>query len=59
VRFTAHGTHVGQWLDFAPTGIPIQYTGVTVARIAGEKIIEHYTWWDKAGLMEQIQGGKR
>jgi predicted ester cyclase len=58
VRFTAHGTHIGQWLHFAPTGIPIQYTGVTVTRIAGEKIIEHYTWWDKAGLMEQIQGGE-
>jgi predicted ester cyclase len=58
VRFTAHGTHVGQWLHFAPTGIPIQYTGVTVARIAGEKIIEHYTWWDKAGLIKQIQVGE-
>jgi predicted ester cyclase len=58
VRFTAHGTHVGQWLHFAPTGLPIQYSGVTVARIASDKIIEHYTWWDKAALMEQIQGGE-
>jgi predicted ester cyclase len=58
VRFTAHGTHVGQWLHFAPTELPIQYSGVTVARIASDKIIEHYTWWDKAALMEQIQGGE-
>ena len=58
VRFTAHGTHTGPWMHLAPTGIPIQYTGVTVARIGGDKIIEHYTWWDKAELMEQIEGGE-
>ena len=54
VRFSAHGTHTGQWLKFAPTGRSIQYTGVTLARIAGDKIVEHQTWWDKAGLMEQL-----
>jgi len=57
-RFTARGTHLGHWIQFAPTGISIHYTGVTLARIAGYKIIEHHTWWDKAGLMEQITGGK-
>jgi predicted ester cyclase len=58
VRFTAQGTHNGQWMHFAPTGTLIQYTGITVARIAGDKIVEHHTWWDKAGLMEQLQGGE-
>ena len=56
VRFTAHGTHRGQWLDFRPTGKNIHYTGVTWARIAEGKIIEHHTWWDKAGLTEQVKG---
>ena len=56
VRFSAHGTHTGAWLHFAPTGKSIHYTGVTWARIAGGKIIEHHTWWDKAGLIEQIGG---
>jgi predicted ester cyclase len=54
VRFSAHGTHTGQWMHSAPTGKSIQYTGVTVARIAGDKIIEHHTWWDKTGLVGQI-----
>jgi predicted ester cyclase len=54
VRFSAHGTHTGPWLHLAPTGKSIHYTGVTWARIAGDKIIEHHTWWDKAGLIEQI-----
>ena len=59
VRFTARGTHTGQWQHFAATGSPIEYSGVTLARIAGDKIIEHETWWDKAGLMEQLDKPKR
>jgi predicted ester cyclase len=56
VHFSARGTHSSQWMDFAPTGKSVQYTGMTLARIAGAKIIEHHTWWDKAGLMEQVRG---
>ena len=56
VRFSAHGTHTGAWMHFAPTGKSIRYTGVTWARIADGRIIEHHTWWDKAGLIEQIGG---
>ena len=58
VRFSAHGTHSGTWLRFAPTGRSIHYTGVTLAHIAGDKIIEHHTWWDKAALMEQVEGNQ-
>jgi predicted ester cyclase len=43
VRFSARGTHTGQWLSFAPTGRPIHYTGVTLARIEDGRIIEHET----------------
>jgi len=55
VRFVARGTHTGQWLQFVPTGRSIEYTGLTLARIRADKIIEHYTWWDKASLMEQLE----
>src|SRR6185436_10395755 len=44
VRFSAHGTHTGTWMQFAPAGKSIQYTGVTWAHIADGKIIEHHTW---------------
>ncbi len=56
VRFSAHGTHSGVWMHFASTGKSIHYTGVTWARIADHKIVEHNTWWDKSSLMEQIAG---
>jgi len=55
VRFVARGTRTGQWLQFVPTGRSIEYTGLTLARIRADKIIEHYTWWDKASLMEQLE----
>jgi len=55
-RFSAHGTHTGPWMHFAPTGKVIHYTGITLARIAGNKIIEHHTWWDQASLIEEIEG---
>ena len=56
VKFSSHGTHTGQWQGFAPTGKSIHYTGMTLARIAGGKVSEHHTWWDKAGLIEQVRG---
>ena len=55
VRFSASGTHSAPWLQLAATGRSIHYTGVTIARIAENKIIEHHTWWDKASLIEQVQ----
>ena len=54
VQFSARGTHQGPWLKFPPTGRSIQYTGVTIARIETDKIVKHYTWWDKMSLVEQI-----
>jgi predicted ester cyclase len=58
VRFSARGTHSGQWRYFAPTDKSIHYTGVTLARITGDRIIEHQTWWDQAALIEQLEGRK-
>jgi predicted ester cyclase len=57
VRFSAGGTHSGQWMHFTPTGKEIHYTGITLARISGDKIFDHHTWWDRMGLVEQIGDG--
>ena len=55
VQFAARGTHQGSWLQFPPTARSIQYTGVTVAHIEANKVVKHYTWWDKMSLVEQIR----
>jgi predicted ester cyclase len=56
MRFSAQGTHSGVWIDFAPTGKLIHYTGIRLACIAGDKVVEHLTWWDKMGVVEPIEG---
>ena len=55
-RFSAQGTHNGRWKNFAPSGNPIHYTGVTIAQIEGEKIVAHHTWWEAMEVVEQISG---
>jgi steroid delta-isomerase-like uncharacterized protein len=54
VRFSTSGTHSGPWMSFAATGRSVHYTGITWARIADGKIIEHQTWWDQADLIKQV-----
>jgi predicted ester cyclase len=38
---TAHGTHLGTWLDMKPTGKKVTITGVNVDRVVGGLICEH------------------
>jgi steroid delta-isomerase-like uncharacterized protein len=54
VRFSAHGTHTGPWRRYPVSGKPIHYTGVTLARVAGDRIVDHHTWWDILDVIEQI-----
>jgi predicted ester cyclase len=53
-RFSAHGTHLGSWKQFAATGLPIHYTGVTIATVLDGMITDHHTWWDEADVRRQI-----
>jgi predicted ester cyclase len=40
-RFTARGTHLGNWLGIKPTGKRVEITGVNVDRVVGGRIVEH------------------
>lgn len=40
-RVTMRGTHRGEWLGIAPTGKPVEATGVNLDRVAGGRIVEH------------------
>ena len=57
VRFSARGLHSGPWMNFQATGKQIMYTGVMLARAADGKIVDHQTWWDTWGLIQQIKAG--
>ncbi len=54
-RFSAQGTHTGQWQNYPSTGNSIHFTGVTIVQVKDGKIIDHHTWWDQMKLIEQIQ----
>ena len=55
-RWTATATHEGEWLDIAPTGNHVEYTGVNLFRIACGRIAEAWGEADHLGLLRQIGG---
>jgi len=48
------GTHQGTFLGFAATGRKIVLTGVDIERLENGKIVEHWTFWDRMSLIEQL-----
>jgi predicted ester cyclase len=51
-RWTLRGTHDGELWGIAPTGTEIEYTGITVNRLANGKIIED---WFEASTLQVLQ----
>jgi predicted ester cyclase len=54
MRFTATGTFKNEFLGLPPTGKPIKFTGISIFRLAGAKIVEHWGQEDELGLMRQL-----
>ena len=55
VRWCATMKHTGDGLGMAPTGKELEVTGMSVLRIAGDKLIEGWQNWDMLGLLQQIR----
>ena len=53
-RWSATGTHKGALPGVAPTGRRIAISGITIYRIAGDKIIEAWEQLDLLGMWQQI-----
>ena len=53
-RWKSRATHRGEYVGIAPTGREVEFTGVSVYRIEGSKIVESWTVEDELGLMRQI-----
>jgi steroid delta-isomerase-like uncharacterized protein len=53
-RWTATGTHQGQFMGVAPTGKRVTITGISIHRIRDGKIVEEWQEWDSLGLMQQL-----
>lgn len=54
-RWTASGTHTGNWGDLAPTGESVEFSGVNIFRFGDDgKVVELWNHRDDLGLMEQV-----
>src|SRR5213083_2169829 len=53
-RWTARGTHRGEFLGKAATGRKTQTAGISVFTCRNGKIVEDYTQWDAFGLLRDL-----
>ncbi len=53
-RWTARGTHQGEFWGVAPTGREVTVSGITMDRIQDGRMVESWTNWDTLGLLQQL-----
>ena len=53
-RLRARATFMGEILGIPPTGKPVEITGISIHRVAGGKLVEHWANADLFGLMQQM-----
>jgi predicted ester cyclase len=53
-RITMSGTHTGSFMGIAPTGKHVEFTGISIARIANGKIVDHWGEEDGVSLLAQL-----
>lgn len=53
-RFTATGTHKGEFQGISPTNKKVRITGIVINRIEGNKIVERWTEIDALGILAQL-----
>lgn len=54
-RFISSGTHTGTLWGIEPTGNRVEWSGITIDRIDGDRIVENWVNWDSAGMLSQIR----
>jgi steroid delta-isomerase-like uncharacterized protein len=53
-RWTMRGTHTGVFFGIPPTHRSVEISGVDVERFEGGLIVEHWNFWDRAQMLEQL-----
>jgi len=53
-RFTTRGTHLGHFMNVAPTGRRVEFAGFGLFRLAEGKIVEEWVLDDLLALMNQL-----
>ena len=53
-RFTIQGKHAGELMGAAPTGKPVEFSGITISRCRDGRIVEEWELTDTLGLLRQV-----
>jgi steroid delta-isomerase-like uncharacterized protein len=53
-RWTARGTHRGDFFDIAPSGNRLEIAGMSLDRFSGGRFVESWENYDALGMMQQI-----
>ncbi|GAC1447446.1 MAG: hypothetical protein PVSMB1_19730 [Gemmatimonadaceae bacterium] len=53
-RWTATGTHKGEFMGIAPTGKATTVTGVDIDRYQNGKVVEAWASYDMLGMLQQL-----
>jgi len=53
-RWTARGTHTGEFRGIPPTGKGAMTTGISITRVVSGKFVEGWTIYDVLGLLQQL-----
>ncbi|MFQ5821863.1 MAG: ester cyclase [Candidatus Heimdallarchaeota archaeon] len=53
-RWTATGTHKGEFMGIAPTDKQVTMTGIVISHMADGKVVEDWSESDKLGMLQQL-----
>lgn len=53
-RWRFRGTHGGPFADIPPTQRQVDMTGVDIERVRDGRIVEHWSFWDRMTMLEQL-----
>lgn len=53
-RWTGHGTHSTDSMGIPATGKAVTLHGITIFRVAGDKVVEEWTQADQLSMMQQL-----
>lgn len=54
-RFACLGTHLGEFRGVAPTGIRVEWPGITILRFAADRCVERWSQTDRLSMLQQIR----
>ncbi len=54
LRWRIRGTHQGPLLRIPPSGQRLEFTGVSMVEIRGDRVVRRFTLWDLAGVLREI-----